>query len=179
MVAATPASTAVAASCTLPTTPREPARHARKPSVSAAATRYRPMPSPRFRISVPPNTNAANATARTTSTAPMITPAATMAGQLWERRSSATPLPLVQHRVERSQGVAQPVGERPREPAVKRRGELGPFGLDPRDRFSRQAKDDCRGLGHHIRRPRGARVQGDLADHDPGPERPKAHAYAL
>ena len=44
VVVATTASTAAAASCTLPTTPREPARHARIASVSAAATRYRPMP---------------------------------------------------------------------------------------------------------------------------------------
>src|SRR4029453_5642770 len=40
-------STAVAASCTLPTTPRSPARHARNPSVSAAAPRHRRMPPPR------------------------------------------------------------------------------------------------------------------------------------
>jgi len=45
-VATTP-STAAAASCTLPTTPREPALQARIASVSAPATRYRPMASAR------------------------------------------------------------------------------------------------------------------------------------
>ncbi len=45
VVAATIARTAAAAGCRLPTTPREPPRHARIASVSAAAPRYRLMPS--------------------------------------------------------------------------------------------------------------------------------------
>jgi hypothetical protein len=87
-------STAVAASCTLPTTPRTPARHARNPSVSAAATRYRPMASPRREGVAPANTRAANATARTTSTPPMISPAASCANPPWDRRSSDTVPPV-------------------------------------------------------------------------------------
>ncbi len=90
VVAATTPSTATAASCTLPTTPREPALQARIPSVRTAATRYRPMPSPRRPTSTPPNTKAANAIASTASTAPMISPAASEGSQPCDRRTSDT-----------------------------------------------------------------------------------------
>ncbi len=60
------------------------------------------MPSGRRRTRRPPNTKAANATASTTSTAPMITPAAIAGSTPWDRRSSDTtdaPPSLVRERL--------------------------------------------------------------------------------
>ena len=133
-------STAAAASCTLPTTPRMPALHARNPSVSAAATRYRPMPSPRRAGVAPANTRAANATASTASTAPMIKPGGERrpASPADRRCSDTSSLPcLVEQGVELPQRVAQPFRQGPREPPVQRRGQLGLVGLHPLDRRSR------------------------------------------
>ena len=73
--AATTARMTAGPSCTLPTTPRRPAVHARMPRISAAPTRYNPTPSARWTERVPPKIKAANDDARTISTMPMTMPA--------------------------------------------------------------------------------------------------------
>src|SRR5207247_9434739 len=78
---------------TLQTTPREPARHARIASVSAAARRYRPTRLARNCARYPPYTRAANETARTSSTAPITTPAVSEANARWDRACSDTVIP--------------------------------------------------------------------------------------
>ncbi len=77
VVVATTARTAATASCRPPMTPRGPILHALIPSVTAAAPRYRAIPSGSLSISRPPKTNAASEIAINASTAPMSTPAMT------------------------------------------------------------------------------------------------------
>ena len=89
-VAETVASTTAVAGCSPPTTPREPASQAKIPSVSAAAPRYRLMPSAMKSSTRPPNTRAANAIAKIASTAPMISPIVIQASHRPACRCSAT-----------------------------------------------------------------------------------------
>ena len=126
------------------------------------------MPSGRCRTSRPPNTNAANATASTVSTAPMMTPAATRCSQPVGSSKLDHGLPSSSPAVRRtSHRVAEPLGEGAREPAVERRGHLGLLGLHPRDRF-RPNRSTTLGPSATTSAVAGPPCTARFTHHDPG-----------
>ncbi len=180
--AATSPRTAAAASCTLPTTPREPdapreerERQRRRSEVQADAVGQ-------AGTSKPPKTRAANAIASTHSTAPMIRPAATEASHVVVRRCSTIGVSPSRQSSSTSNVRIVSVSRSASVVASHRCSAAASSGSSASSRSidSRPMRRTTLGASATTSAVRGTLgVERDLADHDPGAERPEPEPRAL